>query len=1835
MSRRAPDAIVVHGARQNNLKNLSLELPLNELIVVTGVSGSGKSSLVFDTLYAEGQRRYVETFSPYARQFLERMDKPKVDLIEGIPPAIAIDQVNPVRTSRSTVGTMTEINDHLKLLFARAATLYCRVCQQPVRRDDAASIAAALLAPAAALGDPRLLICFPVPVPPSMPSAKIRAELERQGYSRIHSEEPALLTVIQDRLRLGASEPARLIQALEAALRAGHGRLSIHAVDGAGVELRSWRFSADLHCAQCDLHYQDATPALFSFNSPLGACECCRGFGRVIGIDYKLVVPDESKSLAEGAVRPFQTPSFKECQDDLMRYARRRGIDVKAPWRTLPPEARQWVTEGEGPWNKKVWYGIQRFFSWLESKAYKMHIRVLLSKYRSYTECPQCHGARLKPDALLWRLPPAEASAARGANIHELMLLPIERCRDYFAHLALAPALGEALDLVLKELRSRLGYLCDVGLAYLTLDRQSRTLSGGEVQRINLTTALGTSLVNTLFVLDEPSIGLHPRDMGRVISVMHRLRDAGNSLLVVEHDPQMMREADRILDLGPGAGEHGGEIVSYAAPAALMRDARSITGAWLAGRRRQPPLRASSAALPAAGSLKLEGVSAHNLKDITLEVPLRRLVCLTGVSGSGKSTLVQEVLYPAIQQAKGKSSATPLAFRGLLGAEQIDEVVLIDQAQIGRTTRSNPVSYVGAFDEIRALFAKTPDARLRRYSAGTFSFNGGTGRCPVCSGNGFEHIEMQFLSDVYLRCGECQGRRYRRETLEVRLAGAGGRDANIADVLDMTVTGAIEFFADRPRVLQRLKPLADVGLDYLRLGQPVPTLSGGEAQRLKLAGHLAEAALAPRRRAGTAQPATRGKLLLFDEPTTGLHFEDIARLIGALRLLLEAGHSLLIIEHNLDLIRAADWLIELGPEGGERGGQIIASGTPDALAALGHSPTGQALAEAVTFEPVAARVAEPTAQLRRRAPAAQISVRGAREHNLCNIDVDVPRDKFTVITGVSGSGKSTLAFDILFGEGQRRYLESLNAYARQFVQPAARPDLDSITGIPPTVAIEQRTSRGGLRSTVATLTEIYHFLRLLYVRVGTQYCPDCNVAITPQSAEAIAAQLLRQHRRQKVQLLAPLIARRKGIYTDLARWAAARGVKQLRVDGEFVPTEPFPRLKRFVEHTIEMPVAELVIAENQASALHTAIHSALDAGQGLLHVLTPSGRVAVYSSRRSCPSCGRGFAEPDPRLLSFNSSAGWCTHCRGTGLEGLELDEEQSGEEERWMEPETDARTSCSQCAGQRLNPVALSLKVAGRSISALTALSVSHMQRALERLKLDARSLEIGRDALVEMRSRLDFLNRVGLGYLALDRPAPTLSGGEAQRIRLAAQLGSNLRGVCYVLDEPTIGLHPRDNAVLLDALEALAAARNTLVVVEHDEDTIRRADHVIDLGPGAGVRGGQVIAAGTAVSLQRSSSSVTGRYLRQPLMHPALPRRPVLGATPKLALGGINLHNLKNLDLKIPLHRLVVITGVSGSGKSSLARDVIYRNLHAAVADPRRRPALVGLKRLAGQQLIDRVLEVDQTPIGRTPRSCPATYIGFWDDIRRLFAESDEARVRGYSASRFSFNAGTGRCSDCEGQGQRTIEMSFLPDVKVRCDTCGGQRFNQATLEVRWRDRTISDVLEMNVETATEFFAAHPRIHRPLRLLGDVGLGYLTLGQPSPTLSGGEAQRIKLVSELSRLGGGVRLRPLRNHTLFVLDEPTVGLHMADVEKLSAVLHQLVDAGHSVLIVEHNLDIMAEADWIIDLGPEAGDQGGRLVAQGAPAQIAQRAGRSHTGAALATFLGTRTLKSPRTALAS
>ncbi|GKS92109.1 excinuclease ABC subunit UvrA [Acidovorax sp. SUPP2539] len=1941
--------IRIHGARQHNLKNLDLDIRTGELTVVTGPSGSGKSSLVFDTLYAEGQRRYVETFSAYARQFLDRMDKPAVDKVEGVPPAIAIDQTNPVRSSRSTVGTMTELNDHLKLLFARAGQLFDRQTAQPVRHDSPETIYAELQRRCAEAGDPRVVLTFPVELPANTSPEQVEQWLSASGFTKVQAEREVatptgprkLLDVVADRFRLGNAEKARVVEAIEVAIKRGTGRLNVYRlVDDGEPEL--WRFSTGLHCPDSDLRYSEPIPSMFSFNSAVGACDTCRGFGRVIGVDYGLVIPNEKLTLRAGAIKTIQTPAWKEAQDDLMRHAETAGIPRDTPWYKLTEDQKQWVIGGapgykDGQWNKQ-WYGIKRFFEYLESKAYKMHIRVLLSKYRSYTPCPTCGGARLKTESLLWRVGSkedadiaidparrfmpqgvqwsrAQLEALPGLCLHDLMLLPIDRLRRFFDRMELpegdAAAGGDAqaLKLLHEEITTRLKYLCDVGIGYLTLDRQSRTLSGGEVQRINLTTALGTSLVNTLFVLDEPSIGLHPRDMHRITEAMLRLRDAGNTLVVVEHDPAVMLAADRVIDMGPGPGERGGSIV-FDGTTGELRRADTLTGQYLAGTK-QIGMGYQRRVTEATPRLILEGAREHNLQNVSVEFPLQRLVTVTGVSGSGKSSLIQDVLAPALLRHFGKATETPGAHDRLLGADHLGEVVFVDQSPIGKTARSNPVSYVGAWDAIRELFAVAPLSRQRSYTAAKFSFNSGDGRCPTCGGSGFEHVEMQFLSDVYLRCPDCDGKRYRPEILEVTIE-RGGRSFNVADVLDLTVSEAAALFAADRDVIRALQPIVDVGLEYVKLGQPVPTLSGGEAQRLKLAGFLAEAA---RVESKSRQPlARKGTLFLFDEPTTGLHFDDIAKLMRALRKLLDAGHSLVVIEHNLDVIRASDWLIDLGPEGGDGGGLLVAEGTPEDVRQHPTSHTGAALREYEqalgagghsVHEKAAVLRKEKQRALAEHAPAAKnaIEIVNAKEHNLKNLSVDIPRGQFNVITGVSGSGKSTLAFDILFNEGQRRYLESLNAYARSIVQPAGRPEVDAVYGIPPTVAIEQRLSRGGRKSTVGTTTEVWHFLRLLYVKLGVQHCIHDGAAVQPQTPDSIAAQLLRHFKGQHIGLLAPLVMNRKGVYTELADWARPRGYTHLRVDGHFLPTTGFPRIDRFKEHTIELPVASLDVSPENEGLLRSSLARALELGKGVVHVLSQLdglkdamvagtatahiGALQAFSTKRACPVCATSYAELDPRLFSYNSKHGWCPDCVGTGVkltreqrkvfDDSVQDDKEKGREQTFAEPEAEdvADVACPTCQGTRLNATARAVRFgenaaagrAGVGIADIAALSVTDIRQWIEALQqgaaLSQREADIARDLIPEIQSRLEFLEEVGLGYLTLDRGAPTLSGGEAQRIRLAAQLGSNLQGVCYVLDEPTIGLHARDNQILLNALHKLGDKGNTLVVVEHDEDTIRRADHIIDIGPSAGKRGGRLVAQGSVADVQAAEDSQTGRYLLHAMRHPLKARRPVVPpvhiarsdatiliankaestrasgqkeaetAQPEhwLTVRGAHLHNLQRVTASVPLNRLVAVTGVSGSGKSTLARDVLLANVQAWVQqrstkagrdamDAGKAPPLVGCSGLSGFETVDRVLEVDQTPIGKTPRSCPATYIGFWDTIRKLFAETLEAKARGYAAGRFSFNTGEGRCPSCEGQGIRTIAMSFLPDVKVPCETCHGARFNPETLAVTWRGKSIGDVLQMEVDEAVEFFASMPSIAHPLQLLKDVGLGYLTLGQPSPTLSGGEAQRIKLVTELTKVRDEVGRRGQKApHTLYVLDEPTVGLHMADVHKLIQVLHRLVDGGHSVVVIEHDLDVIAEADWILDLGPEGGREGGRIVAAAAPEEVVRLG--THTGKALGPVL--------------
>ncbi len=1834
----ASPAIRIEGARQNNLKNLSLDIPIGKMTVVTGVSGSGKSSLVFDTVYAEGQRRYIETFSAYTRQFLERMDKPQVDRIMGIPPAVAIEAANPVRTSRSTVGTMTEINDYLKILYAQLSSLYCRSCGKEVRKDTPDSIVV-FLRKASGNAPIPILISFTVPVPSGSSSETLREVLSTQGYTRFIEPSKDLLEVIQDRILFSSDTEGRTREALETAFRFGKGRLTVYQLgEDRTTPITQWKFSSDLHCAGCDIYYREPFPNFFSFNSPLGACPKCRGFGRIIDVDYEQVIPDETLSLQEGAIKPWQTESYRECQEDLESFARKRGIPLDVPWKDLTDTHRQWVIEGEGSWEEGKWYGIKRFFEWLESRAYKMHIRVLLSRYRDYRICPTCKGARLQEEALLWRLGGSKAEG--GLNLHELASLPLHKAKDFLSRLTLTPEQENTCGVLLQQVLNRLTYLIDVGLGYLTLDRQSRTLSGGELQRINLTTALGSALVNTLFVLDEPSIGLHPRDIERLIRILHLLRDTGNTLLVVEHDPEVIRAADYIIDMGPGPGQQGGQVVFAGPKSTLLSHPTSLTAKYLRGEKKAYLTSQAPFALPES-FLHIEGATVHNLKNLSLRIPLHRLVVVSGVSGSGKSTLLEEVLYPNLQRLLEKRQTALRNVKRIAGSETIDRVVLIDQKPIGKSSRSNPASYIGAYDGIRKLFASLPLAKERGFTAGTFSFNSGNGRCPTCEGKGFERVEMQFLSDVYLRCPDCDGKRFREEVLEILYETETGDTLSIADVLDLTVEEALQVFQGKKEITTKLTFLQEVGLGYLTLGQGVPTLSGGEAQRLKLAGYLAD----------TRGTRSSHILFLLDEPTTGLHFEDTAVLLRVLQTLKEAGHSLIVIEHNMDVIASADYILDLGPEGGEEGGRLVAQGPVETILSVPESHTGrslraylsQALPHPIQYEqtainsghsPSKGNVAEavysysPLQSLSTLPQDRNILVRGAREHNLKHITTTIPLDRFTVITGVSGSGKSTLAFDILFAEGQRRYLETLNAYARQFIEVLPRPDVEEVLGVPPTVSIEQHTSRGGRKSTVATITEIYHFLRLWFTKLGTYHCPQCMVPIETQTPKSILDLVLKELHRHSptpistrsaidfIQIYAPLIVNRKGIYKELASWAQKQGYPYLRVDGELYPTDSWPTLSRYREHSIDLPIpidSNLPLEE----ALHRSIEKALRLGKGSLRVSFKQEE-RFYSIKRMCSSCGASFPDPDPRLFSFNSKHGWCPRCYGTGLVIPGFDESQTGEEIWWNEWYEGEEVPCPSCKGKRLKPEALAVTFKGYSIADITAMSVKEAFRFFSTLQLEGRDLDIGKEILPELLSRLSFLEEVGLSYLSLDRSAPSLSGGESRRVRLAAQLGSNLRGVCYILDEPTIGLHSRDNERLLSTLRMLQNKGNTLVVVEHDEQTIRQADHVIDLGPGGGSLGGKILAEGPPEIVAQNPYSITGKYLSQPLPHPLRKnRRPVSVESPRLWIRHATLHNLKGLDVAIPLGRFVVVTGVSGSGKSTLVREILRASLERLIQRKRQKHSdqkkmvssrtqplrpFVGCQSMEGWESLERVLEVDQTPIGKTPRSCPATYIGFWDPIRKFFAELPESRVRGYTPSRFSFNVPGGRCPTCEGQGVKKVEMSFLPDAEAPCEACGGKRFEPETCSILFRGKSIADVLAMNVDEAVEFFSFHPPVHHALKLMQEVGLGYLALGQPSPTLSGGESQRLKLVTELAKIGHTGKKAP--PPTLYILDEPTIGLHTADIEKLLTVLHRLVDAGHSLVIIEHNLDLIAEADWILDLGPEGGDEGGYLVAEGSPEDI-------------------------------
>ena len=1905
--------VIVKGAREHNLKGVDLSFPRDTLTTFTGVSGSGKSSLAYHTIYQEGQRRFLESLSSYARQFLGRMEKPKVDLVEGLSPTVSIDQKSTSHSARSTVGTLTETLDFLRLMWSRLGTPSCPDCGAQVASwspdrivtailDDHTGEAAMVLAPVVRerKGEYRKeLIEW-------AQKGFVRARID--GVVRRLDEDIQLeryvyhtIELVIDRLTIKKGVRSRLAEAIEQAVQLGDGLCAL--VDTKGQNDRL--FSTQRSCPNGHGALPEMEPRLFSFNSPIGACSRCDGLGETFGFSQELLVNDADLSIRDGALHVFTDQGRlvygRLTIDHLAEVAKAFKFSVDTPWKKLSKSAKKIVLQGSG--KQKFEFAWQRKSAMFSSSGidkiafpgvlghlenvYRPSRARHLDRYRAATACPDCEGSRLSAAS--------RAVSFQDRALPEILALSVDDALTWVQSISLTGNQDKIGCDILKEIERRLVFLTDVGLGYLTLARRAATLSGGESQRIRLAAQVGAGLRGILYVLDEPSIGLHARDQQRLLKTLEALRDRGNTVVVVEHDEETMERSDFLVDVGPQAGAHGGEIVAAGTPDEVRATPESLTGQYLRGELSVPmPEHRRS---ENRGALRIKKARHHNLQGLDVDIPLGRFTAITGVSGSGKSTLVHHILVPTLKDHLQDKGLVAAHCKGIAGLDKVDKIVEINQAAIGRTPRSNPATYTDLWTHVRDLFAMLPESRLREYKKGRFSFNVSGGRCEACLGAGVTTLEMNFLAPVEVVCEECAGARFHADTLAIRF-----KDKNVYDILAMTVDEAAEFFIDLPKIARGLIALQDVGLGYLKLGQPSTTLSGGEAQRVKLATEL-------------QRPATGKTFYVLDEPTTGLHFQDIARLLEALQRLVEAGNTVLVIEHNLDVVRAADWLIDLGPEGGVGGGQLVACGTPEQVADIDASHTGAALrASGLGTKRLSKKAkAKPRKKTARMPAPTSISVKGARTHNLQAVDCEIPIGKFTVVTGPSGSGKSSLAFDTVFQEGQRRFLESMSTYARRFLGRMDKAPVDSLDGLGPAIAIDQKRTSRSPRSTVATTTEIHDYLRLLYARIGRHHCPSHEQELHAWSPSKAAGHVVKQFAGARALVLAPVV-----IPADLKGKLLTNWLTALREEWQrngFVRALVNGEEQRLDADWGKQAIQELLLVVDRTSIKdRTRLTDALEQAQaqgkergGQAAAIVQlvggdrDGERHWFAAEPSCEHCDyRAPLEPHPRWFSFNHHSGACAHClglgdvvvcpedllvnhpnkptfggaiqhrggaftfltatdgyyhevgqavakrfgfdlklpwkklpasakllllRGAGEERFEVvfKKNEDGKKREWrmsvpwkgmsrqvedwfhgrdQEQVGDDRfggvmrgETCEYCGGDRLQAGPRSVRVGGVRLPEVLRQTVDKATATLDGLKLNKSATLIAADVLKELRHRLSFLRETGLGYLTLERSAATLSGGEAQRIRLATQLGNKLVGVLYVLDEPTVGLHPRDTERLLHTLLELRDLGNTVLAVEHDEVMVRRADHVLDMGPGAGVRGGHVVASGTP-DVVAASDTLTGRWLNNTLgiqVRAEVDRRKPAG---HVEMRDIAVHNLQHVNVDVPLGVLTAITGVSGSGKSSLIMDALVPGLNKHELD---------VEWQDGDDRHYQLICVDQSAIGVSPSSNPATYTKAFGPIRELFATTPLSRQKGFKPGRFSFHVAAGRCAACEGKGQIQIEMHFLADVWVSCEICRGLRYNQETLSVEYRGKNISQVLAMDVDEALQFFGNHKKIMRPLQLLHDVGLGYLTLGQPANTFSGGEAQRIKLVAELAR-------RP-SSHTVYVLDEPTTGLHADDVQKLIAVLERLLDRGDSVLVIEHHLDVIAAADHVLEMGPEAGGDGGLVVAEGTPEQIARTKG-SHTG---------------------
>jgi excinuclease ABC subunit A len=1666
------DVIRIINASENNLNSVTLDIPKNKFVVVTGVSGSGKSSLIFDVLYREAEFRYFGSFSAFARQFLGKMKRPEVERIEGLSPAVAVDQRSVINNPRSTVGTLSGIYDHLRLLFARTG-----------RIDSTSAI-----------------VCKPdyrPGVPDKMPLAEFKINR-----------------------------------------------------------------------------------SLFSFNSPDGACPQCKGLGIEDRIDPDLLIEDEAKSIRQRAMT-ITTPNgyimySQVTLDVLDQVCRAEGFSIDIPWKDLSPENKHVVLYGsnkiEIPFGKHPlesrmkWSGITA--KPREMGVYKGIIPVMVEilrrernknilRFVRTASCSACGGKRLNPRALSVKVGEWDIAA--------LSALPVSLMPDALNAIEFpARHRGTAIEII-HGIVSLVNVMKHLGLGHLSPDRESGSLPAGESRRLKLATQLGPGLSGMIYVFDEPSIGLHDSETLALISVLKQLRDQGNSVIVVEHDQEFIRHADHLIDIGPGPGIFGGNVLLNCAvpdlgslPEEIVNKSKTLS--YFFGRER---LDSPVTARRGDGELSISGASHHNLKNIHVSFLLQAMNVVTGVSGAGKSSLVHQTLGSFLRKKLNGSNEEPGKHDSIGGWESIKRLTEIDQSPIGRTPRSNPATYTGLFDHIRDLFASLPESFERGYGKSRFSFNTQGGRCEDCQGAGYKQTGMRFMGNVEILCETCNGRRFDNKTLEVKWKGK-----NICEILEMPVAEAMSFFNGEKKILRYLQTMDELGLGYLTLGQRSSTLSGGEAQRVKLAAEL-------------TKPSASHTLYILDEPTTGLHNDDVKNLLSCLNGLADHGHTIICIEHHKALLRSADRIIKLGPGSGHDGGELIFMGTPEEY----YRDEGrEEIREKVRdnqdgvdkFE-----IQDSLINVRYSVPSHHFTISpfsqnqmlvltSVSTHNLKSINVSIPHGRLTVITGISGSGKSSLAFDTIYAEARNRFLSNFSAYARSQIGMKDKPGFEEVSGLRPAFAVEQSGVQSNPRSTVGTYTGIYDLYRLLFSRAGV------NLQEKPEKPLSTFFSF------NSIQGACPncgglgmlILCDPEKLITNPGQ-SILNGAMDGSRTGKFYG-DPYGQYTATLKAVGEKHGIGYSRSWNELSqeGKHLALHGC---GEEMYDVSWEFLR-----NKRSGTHHFQGRWQGLLQLVNKEYTRKHADH-RGESMMNVM------------------SRMACSECHGSRLNAGALSWFISKKNIAEISDLSIAgsisffsnhqnsnqqHGHRDLSRPLVPQQTREnsnghidpeISGTLIAEILRRLHTLDNLGLSYLTISRNTGSLSHGEARRLQLAAQTGSGLSGMIYILDEPTAGLHSKDTGRLAEHIKDLIQSGNTVVTVEHDREMILGADHIIDMGPGAGSMGGEIIAEGSPVEIMNSENSVTGKYLKTP---PVPQRQQTRQLKPGLQIKNAFIHNLKHFDLEIPSGGIICVTGVSGSGKSSLVLDLIYASWRQGNA--------VGCNEINGFGNFSNLVTIDYREEFSSPLAVVSTYSGAFDLIRNLFAGTAEAERNSFGKNHFSFLNRQSQCPNCEGMGKTRISMDFMPDIYQECEVCLGKRYRPTILRADWEGKNIAEILESSVSESAVFFNGHKAIRSILNNLEQAGLGYLKLGQPLNTLSGGEAQRLNLAKEL--------MKAAKDDTLYLFDEPSTGLHFSDIENLLKLFHGLAGQGNTLIIIEHDRQIIQEADFIIELGPEGGDKGGYLL---------------------------------------